>query len=133
MSRFFRVKIGRNTKPLTEPAISSSELKQSREMIDLLSRSIHSFFAREKKKKRRKGGREKKIVSIARDVLHPMFWRTVWSIRGACLNGVRWISTFRACIRCDIGRKWFRAHSYNFFSWMKGKMIGIAWKMKGIF
>lgn len=74
--RDFSVKIGRNTKPPTEPAISSSELKQSREMIDLPSRSIHSFFAR-KKKEEKKGGKGKKIVSIARDVLHPMFWRTV--------------------------------------------------------
>lgn len=74
MSRFFTVKIGRNTKPPTEPAISSSELKQSREMIDLHPLARYIRFLREKKKKERKEGegrREKKIVSIARDILHP--------------------------------------------------------------
>lgn len=73
MSRFFTVKIGRNTKPPTEPAISSSELKQSREMIDLHPLARYIRFLREKKKKKEKKGgrREKKIVSIARDVLHP--------------------------------------------------------------
>lgn len=66
MSRFFRVKIGRNTKPPTEPAISSSELKQSREMIDLPSRSIHSFFARKKKRREERGEGKKNSVNRSR-------------------------------------------------------------------
>lgn len=117
MSRFFTVKIGRNTKPPTEPAISSSELKQSREMIDLPSRSIHSFFAREKKKERKEGkrGRGEKIVSIARDVLHPTADSLIDSRSVLKRSAVNFdVSSMHSW--CDIGRKLsFRAHSYNFF------------------
>lgn len=66
MSRFFTVKIGRNTKPPTEPAISSSELKQSREMIDLHPLARYIRFLREKKKRKKRRGGEGKKNSVNR-------------------------------------------------------------------